>query len=114
VDNGMTIAVIVGLLTVALGVLLIALRAGVDREAVVPCSISVDYGLHSTKQSAPSSAISPIVASVMTFHGWYCCMMVMRQYVRPLSAADYRMFWRVNLSYRRKPGCIGICSIGAW
>ena len=32
-DNGLTIAVIVGLLSVALGVLLIALRAGVDREA---------------------------------------------------------------------------------
>ena len=32
-DNGLTIAMIVGLLSVALGVLLIALRAGVDREA---------------------------------------------------------------------------------
>jgi len=33
VDNGLTIAMIVGLLSVALGVLLIALRAGVDHEA---------------------------------------------------------------------------------
>ena len=31
-DNSMTITIIVGLLTVAIGVLLIALRAGVDRE----------------------------------------------------------------------------------
>jgi type VI secretion system protein ImpL len=33
VDNGLTIAIIAGLLLVALGVLLIALRAGVDHEA---------------------------------------------------------------------------------
>jgi len=33
VDNGPTIVIIIGLLSVALGVLLIALRAGVDREA---------------------------------------------------------------------------------
>jgi type VI secretion system protein ImpL len=33
VDNGLTIAMIVGLLLIALGVLLIALRAGVDQEA---------------------------------------------------------------------------------
>ena len=32
-DNGLTIGIIIGLLSVALGVLLIALRAGVDREA---------------------------------------------------------------------------------
>ena len=32
-DNSLAIGIIVGLLSVALGVLLIALRAGVDREA---------------------------------------------------------------------------------
>ena len=115
-DNGLTIAMIVGLLTVALGVLLIALRAGVDQESDKASTrrTLLDIGRLRASFDQAVSTIERNIADRSKRYDipwWCCCMMVTTLFVQRSSAAGYRMHWRGNHPYHHKPDYIGICSI---